>query len=162
MADKQHHYAVTTIWTGNTGAGTGAYRGYERAHDIKAPDKPPISGSSDPTFRGDAARWNPEELLVASLSACHQLWYLGLCAQAGVIVTAYEDRAKGIMIQEPGGAGQFSAVTLRPHVKISADSDEVLALALHHEAHAMCFIARSINFSVTVEPTIVRERVEVD
>ena len=88
MADKQHRYSVTTVWTGNTGTGTGSYRGYDRAHELSTAGKPPIPGSSDPSFRGDAGRWNPEELLVASLSACHQLWYLGLCAQAGVTVTA--------------------------------------------------------------------------
>ena len=158
MADKQHHYNVTTIWTGNTGTGTGSYRGYERAHDIAVPGKPTITGSSDPAFRGDAGSWNPEELLVASLSACHQLWYLALCAQAGVVVTAYHDRAEGSMVEEADGAGQFSAVTLRPQVRISAESNEARALALHHEAHAMCYIARSVNFPVTAEPTIVRER----
>lgn len=158
MTDKHHHYAVETRWTGNTGYGTGSLRSYERAHEITAEGKPPMAGSSDPAFRGDASRWNPEELLVASLSACHQLWYLGLCAQAGVTVTAYEDRAEGIMVEEPEGAGQFRAVTLRPQVRISAGSDEARALALHEEAHAMCFIARSVNFPVTAEPTILRER----
>lgn len=156
MPDKQHDYAVEVVWTGNTGAGTSSYRGYERAHTVTAPGKPGIQGSSDPSFRGDASRWNPEELLVASLSACHQLWYLGLCAQAGVTVIAYEDCAEGTMLEEPGGAGQFRAVTLRPQVRISADSDEAMALALHREAHAKCFIARSVNFPVIAEPTIVR------
>jgi organic hydroperoxide reductase OsmC/OhrA len=160
MADKQHQYAVQVVWTGNSGTGTGSYHGYERAHDISAEGKPTIAASSDPAFRGDSARWNPEELLVASLSACHKLWYLGLCAQAGVVVTAYEDAAEGSMVEEANGAGQFTGVTLRPHVTISVASDEVKAMELHRQAHAMCFIARSVNFPITNSPTIVREFVE--
>lgn len=156
MAGKAHHYTVRVTWTGNTGSGTRTYRGYERAHDIDAEGKPTISGSSDPAFRGDSGRWNPEDLLVASLSACHKLWYLGLCAQAGVVVTAYQDRAEGVMVEEENGAGQFVSVVLRPEVTISADSDEATALALHHEAHAMCFIARSVKFAVSTELSIKR------
>jgi organic hydroperoxide reductase OsmC/OhrA len=156
MAGKQHHYAVKVTWTGNTGAGTKTYRGYERAHDISAEGKPTIPGSSDPVFRGDTSRWSPEELLVASLSACHQLWFLGLCSEAGIVVIAYEDAGEGSMIEEVSGGGQFVSVTLRPHVTISADSDEAKAVELHHQAHAMCFIARSVNFPVTNEPTVFR------
>ncbi|WP_267428523.1 OsmC family protein [Methylobacterium sp. GC_Met_2] len=156
MADKQHRYAVTVTWTGNTGTGTSSYRGYDRAHTLSVPGKPTIAGSSDPSFRGDSACWNPEELLVASLSACHKLWYLGLCAQAGIVVTAYEDAAEGSMTEEAGGAGQFTAVTLRPRVTIAAGSDAARALTLHREAHAFCFIAQSVNFSVIAEPTILR------
>lgn len=155
--DRTHLYAVTVTWTGNTGVGTASYRDYARTHAISAAGKPPIAGSSDPAFRGDIDRWNPEELLVASLSACHQLWFLGLCAQAGIVVTAYEDNAEGRMIEEAGGAGQFTAVTLRPRVTISADCDETQMLPLHHRAHGMCFIARSVNFPITIEPAVVRQ-----
>jgi len=89
---KTHRYAVVVKWTGNTGTGTSGYRNYERRHEILAEGrKPLIPGSSDPAFRGDPTRWNPEELLVASLSACHKLWYLHLCAAAGIIVLAYID-----------------------------------------------------------------------
>lgn len=160
MAEKQHHYTVQVTWTGNSGTGTASYRSYERAHEISANGKPTIAGSSDPSFRGDSARWNPEDLLVASLSACHKLWYLGLCAQAGVVVTAYEDAAEGSMVEEANGAGQFTSVVLRPRVTISAGSDEVKASELHRQAHSMCFIARSVNFPVTNSPTIVREVAE--
>jgi organic hydroperoxide reductase OsmC/OhrA len=155
---KQHRYVVQLRWTGNTGSGTASYRGYERAHDIIAAGKPAIAGSSDPAFRGDADRWNPEELLVASLAACHKLWYLGLCAQHGIVVTGYEDEAEGCMVEEPGGAGQFVSVTLQPRVTIAA-GDAGEAAALHDQAHAMCFIARSVNFPVTHDATIVQETV---
>jgi organic hydroperoxide reductase OsmC/OhrA len=156
MAGREHRYHVTVEWTGNTGTGTAGYRTYERRHEITASGsaKPGIPGSSDPAFRGDPARWNPEELLVASLSACHQLWYLHLCADAGVVVTAYVDRAEGTMIEDAAGAGQFSRVVLRPVVTVTAETDLARARALHHEAHAMCYIARSVSFPVEHEPEV--------
>lgn len=153
MADKQHAYGVKVIWTGNTGQGTVSYRAYSRSHRILACGKPDIEGSSDPSFRGDPARWNPEELLLASLSACHKLWYLSLCAQAGIVVTAYEDDAEGTMVEEASGAGQFTRVVLRPRVSLALASDRARAEALHHKAHEMCFIARSVSFPVEHRPT---------
>lgn len=153
--DKQHHYQVRVVWTGNQGTGTSHYQGYARAHDIIAPGKPTIPGSADPAFRGDPTRWNPEDLLLASIAACHKLWYLSLCAQAGVIVTAYDDNAEALMIEHPNGAGEFRSVTLRPHITIAAASNPTTAQTLHHQAHAMCFIARSVNFPIHHEPTII-------
>lgn len=151
---RNHRYEVELIWTGNQGTGTSGYTAYARDCEIRALGKPVILGSSDPAFRGDTARWNPEELLVASLSACHQLWYLHLCADAGVVVTAYEDNPLGILIEEDTGEGQFESIALRPRVTISAGSDPDLAKRLHHAAHAKCFIARSVSFPVTLEPAI--------
>src|ERR1700735_5211938 len=110
---RLHSYAVTVTWTGNTGTGTSGYREYKRSHEISASGKSTIAGSSDPAFRGEPTRWNPEELLVASLSACHQLWYLHLCAEAGIVVQAYRDDAVGVMAEQADGAGQFESVTLR-------------------------------------------------
>ncbi|OLS64291.1 OsmC family protein [Pseudomonas putida] len=155
MAEKQHHYAVTVTWTGNQGTGTASYRGYSRDHLIQGDGKPAIEGSSDPAFRGDPARWNPEELLLASLSACHKLWYLGLCAEAGIVVQAYEDRAEGEMVEEANGAGQFTSVTLRPKVTLAAGADLEQARTLHRLAHQKCFIARSVNFPVEHEVELV-------
>ena len=154
MTEKQHHYAVTVTWTGNQGSGTASYRGYSRDHRIEAEGKAPIDGSSDPAFRGDPQRWNPEELLLASLSACHKLWYLGLCAEAGIVVQAYVDKAEGEMVEEANGAGQFTSVTLRPQVTLAAGTDLEQARTLHHLAHQKCFIARSVNFAVEHEPEL--------
>lgn len=151
---KRHTYQVELIWTGDLGTGTNAYRAYSRDHDILVAGKPPIPGSSDPAFRGDPARWNPEEMLVASLSACHQLWYLHLCSEAGVIVTAYEDAAEGVMVEEADGSGRFDRVTLHPRVTVTAGSDAAAAERLHHDAHDKCFVARSVNFPVDVAPRI--------
>jgi len=151
---KEHHYSVTIDWTGNQGSGTSAYKAYARAHDIRAAGKPSIPGSSDPNFRGDPARYNPEELLVASLSSCHMLWYLHLCSVAGIVVTAYSDRAQGTMIEEADGGGRFVSVVLKPEISVKPGADLRNAHALHAEAHKLCFIARSVNFPVTHEPTI--------
>jgi organic hydroperoxide reductase OsmC/OhrA len=136
------------------GTGTSGYRDYRRSYDISSGEKTTIPGSSDPSFRGDRARWNPEDLLVASLSACHQLWYLHLCAEAGVVVNAYVDDASGVMEESGDGGGQFVEVILRPRVSLAAGSDHAKARSLHHEAHAKCFIARSVNFPVLCEPVI--------
>lgn len=144
----KHHYQLSVQWTGNHGSGTSGYRDYGREHVITAAGKPPIPGSSDPAFRGDATRWNPEELLVASASACHKLWYLHLCADAGIIVTAYEDQAEGTMDEE-----RMQRVVLRPRVTISA-GDRDLALQLHHTAHEKCYIANSVNFPILCEASI--------
>ena len=151
---KSHRYATTLTWTGNAGAGTASYRSYERAHEIAVDGKPTIAGSSDPSFRGDPARWNPEELLLASISACHQLWYLHLCAVNGVVVTAYRDQAEGMMVEDETGGGRFESAVLRPRVTIAAGSDPAKALALHHETNAKCFVANSLNFRVGHEATV--------
>jgi organic hydroperoxide reductase OsmC/OhrA len=134
--------------------GTSSYRDYARAHEISVEGKQVIAASSDPAFRGDRARWNPEELLLAALSSCHQLAYLHLCAVAGVVVTDYVDHAEGWMEETPDGAGQFTRVVLHPKVTIAA-GDPAKALELHHEAHRVCFIARSVNFPVENEARIV-------
>ena len=151
---KSHRYTTTLTWTGNTGEGTASYRGYERAHEIAVEGKPAIPASSDPSFRGDPARWNPEELLLASISSCHQLWYLHLCAVNGVVVVAYRDEAVAVMVEDETGGGRFESATLRPHVTITAGSDRAKALALHHDANAKCFVANSLNFPVGHEATV--------
>jgi organic hydroperoxide reductase OsmC/OhrA len=150
---KTHRYAVAVEWTGNNGTGTSGYKNYERRHEILGEgSKPPIPGSSDPAFRGDAARWHPEELLVAALSACHKLSYLHLCAVAGIVVVEYVDRAEGFMEETPDGSGRFVRAVLRPEVAVAAGSDIAKARELHAEAHAKCFIANSVNFPVEHEP----------
>jgi len=149
----QHEFAISTSWTGNAGTGTSAYGAYRRDHLIEGAGKrAPIEGSSVPQFRGDASRYNPEELLVASLSACHMLWYLHLCADAGIVVTAYRDSASGTLEVAPGGGGRFTRVVLRPHVSIADASQAPAARALHRAAHEKCFIAASVNFPVDCEP----------
>lgn len=153
MAGNEHRYTVSVEWTGNRGTGTSGYRDYDRDHIIHVDGKQDIAGSSDPAFLGDAARWNPEDLLVASVTACHKLWYLHLCAVAGIRVLSYRDRAEGTMVVD-GGGGRFSGMVLKPHIVIAAGGDREKATALHHDAHEKCFIANSVNFPIACEPVI--------
>lgn len=151
----QHHaFAATVEWRGNTGAGTANFRSYQRRYEIRADGKPSIPGDMDPAFGGDAERYNPEDLLVASLSACHMLWYLGLCAKAGVVVTAYLDQAEGTMALDANGNGQFTHVLLRPKVTVAAGTNLDRARDLHRQAHERCFVAKSVNFAVEHDPVL--------
>ncbi len=155
MSDKRHEYKVTVTWQGNTGTGTSGYRDYGRDHVISAQGKPDILASSDVAFRGDPTRWNPEDLFLASLSACHKLWYLHFCAVSGVIVTHYEDHAEGVMEIDAEGTGRFTDVLLKPRVTIKAGTYPDIAAELHAEAHEKCFIANSVNFPVRCQAEII-------
>jgi organic hydroperoxide reductase OsmC/OhrA len=157
MAGDMHHYAVTVTWTGNTGEGTASYTSYLKDQEILVEGKPPIAGSADPAFRGNASRWNAEDLLVAALSQCHLLWYLSTAAKRKIVVTGYVDRAWGTMAMNRDGSGQFTEVVLRPEITLAPGSDVEKADSLHHIAHQMCFIARSVNFPVRTEATYIVE-----
>jgi organic hydroperoxide reductase OsmC/OhrA len=151
----EHQYDVEVNWEGYLGAGTPDYKCYGRDHRISAAGKADIAGSADPAFRGDAARWNPEDLLVASVSACHKLWYLHLCATSGISVLAYQDNAVGIMREDAQRGGFFTSVTLRPRVTVRDGDDLQLAQQLHEKAHHLCFIANSVNFPIECQPQAV-------
>ncbi|MCC6286905.1 MAG: OsmC family protein [Chitinophagaceae bacterium] len=146
-----HHYTTKLTWTGNSGSGTKTYSSSGRNHIISIEGKDDIAGSSDPAFRGDKSRYNPEELLVASLSSCHMLWFLHLCSAAGIVVTNYKDEAKGTMIETADGGGHFTEVILYPVVTIEGKADKEKLDALQHEANKKCFIAASCNFPVRHE-----------
>ena len=150
----EHRYALTVTWTGNSGEGTSTYRGYERAHVVAAEGPPELLGSADRTFHGDRARWNPEQLLVASLAQCHMLSYLHVCVQVGVVVTEYVDRATGSMRTEPDGSGRFTEVVLRPEVTVAHAGMVEAATAAHRRAHELCFIANSVAFPVRHVPVV--------
>lgn len=152
---KHHHYKLTVIWTGNSGTGTSGYRSYERSHVIRVANKPDIEGSSDPAFRGDHGKHNPEELFLASLSSCHMLWYLHLCSDAGIIVLDYFDDARGTMTETESGGGRFTEVSLSPKVTLADASMLALAEQLHKKANELCFIANSVNFPVRHNPTCI-------
>lgn len=150
----QHGYNVILEWTGNEGSGTDNYRSYKRNHTIRVVNKPDLKGSSDPTFRGDPSRHNPEELLLAALSACHMMSYLHACVMNGVVVTAYTDNAMGSMETFENGSGRFTEVILRPEVVVSDASMIAKANELHHKAHELCFIANSVNFPIRWETKV--------
>ncbi|WP_062216759.1 OsmC family protein [Streptomyces sp. NBRC 109706] len=150
---REHRYRVDVSWTGNTGEGTAGYRGFARDHQVVVAGKPVIEGSADPAFVGDPTRWNPEELLVGSLSQCHMLTYLALCSLKRVRVLEYRDAAEGTM-RETAGRGEFTEVRLRPVVAVAEPGMIDLATALHEDANRDCFIARSVNFPVRHLPTV--------
>jgi organic hydroperoxide reductase OsmC/OhrA/predicted enzyme related to lactoylglutathione lyase len=154
---RHHTYEVSVAWTGNRGSGTSGYRDFSRDHQVAAEGREPIEASSEPLFRGDPARWNPELELTAALSQCHMLWYLHLCAASGVVVTSYADEARGAMEETDDGSGQFTEVVLRPRVTVSSPDMVAAAVRLHEEAHSKCFIARSVNFGVRHEPVVTAE-----
>ncbi len=148
---KEHTYHTHLQWTGNTGSGTTTYRGYERSHSISVVGKPIIEGSSDPAFRGDKTKYNPEEMFLSSLSSCHMLWFLHFCSEASVIVLEYSDAATATMMETDDGNGRFTEVILHPHVKVKDSSMLEKIESLHQKANAFCFIANSCNFPVRHE-----------
>lgn len=148
---KEHQYKTNLTWTGNKGSGTMDYRSYDRDFVVSIENKAPIAGSSDSIFLGDKTKYNPEDLLLSSISSCHMLWYLHLCSKHGIVVMEYSDNAIGTMIENPDGSGQFTEVTLNPQVLISNKDQIEKANSLHHEANKLCFIANSLNFPVKHE-----------
>ncbi len=154
MKQKEHAYSLYVNWTGNQGVGTKSYDSYSRDHTIQVMNKPLLQASSDPMFRGDASKYNPEELFVASLSTCHMLWYLHLCAMNGIVVEAYEDKAVGKLVLNQDGSGKFSEIVLHPTITITDLQKKELAEKLHIQAHQKCFIANSCNFEIAFQPVI--------
>jgi organic hydroperoxide reductase OsmC/OhrA len=150
---NQHQYTLTVRWTGNKGNGTASYTGYDRSHSVSIENKPDLLCSSDAAFRGDKSKYTPEDLLVASVSSCHMLWYLHLCSEAGIVVTDYVDNAQGTMVITSDGGGHFTEVTLYPVVTITDGTMEQEANDLHRRANQLCFIARSCNFPIHHKPT---------
>jgi organic hydroperoxide reductase OsmC/OhrA len=149
---KEHQYKTNLVWTGNKGSGTMDYRSYDRDFVVSIENKPQIAGSSDSAFMGDKTKYNPEDLLLSSISSCHMLWYLHLCAKHEIVVLDYTDNAIGIMIENADGSGLFKEVTLQPEVLISKKDQIELANSLHKDANKMCFIANSLNFPIKHEP----------
>ncbi|PQA96903.1 peroxiredoxin [Chryseobacterium shigense] len=152
---KEHHYKAAIHWTGNKGTGTSGYRNYERSYTVHVENKAVIEGSSDPAFRGDKTKHNPEDLFLSSLSSCHMLWYLHFCSEEGIIVTDYTDEATGVMIETADGSGHFTSASLHPTVAVAKESMIDKAMELHHKANQFCFIARSVNFPIQHIPTVV-------
>jgi len=151
---REHKYTIEMKWTGNLGQGTESSKAYKRYHEIKKETGDVILGSSDPALKGDPERYNPEELLLSTLSSCHMLMYLHLCTLNKITVTEYIDRPEGIMVEDERGSGRFTLATLKPVIKIMEEEKMKTAIELHHQSHEYCFIANSVNFEVNVEPKI--------
>lgn len=153
-APHPHEFECRLRWTGAAAGPTTDYRSYSRALSVEVPGKPALAASAAAAFLGDASVHNPEDMLVAALSACHCLSYLALAARNGIAVVDYTDDAQGVMEYANRGY-QFTRVVLRPVVTVRSGSDLSKARALHEEAHAACFIARSVSFPVTHEARVI-------
>lgn len=152
---REHNYTLDIKWTGNKGSGTAAYRSYERSYDIQGRNKPKLQGSADPSFLGDPGVYNPEEMFLISVSACHMLWYLHLCSDNKVIVEEYEDHPSAVMTEAGDQGGTFKEITLKPKISVRNGSDVALAYKLHTEAHSKCFIANSVNTEIKIEADVI-------
>ena len=151
---KNHQYKSKIVWTGNTGESTKNYRSYQRNYTISVDGKADILGSSDPAFLGNLELHNPEDLLLASVSSCHLLWYLHLCSVNKILVLEYEDFAEGTMIENENGSGKFSEIILKPKIVVAEKEMIEKAVELHQKANEYCFIANSLNFEVKHQPEI--------
>jgi organic hydroperoxide reductase OsmC/OhrA len=150
---QEHTYRVITDWSGAEKSPEFSYESYSREYSQAIDGKQSLIGSADPNFFGDASLHNPEDLLVMSLSSCHMLSYLALCARAGIRVLSYTDVAIGKLSRQ-NGKYQFTEVTLHPKVVIEQEGDVEKAKALHQKAHEICFITNSVAFPVLNEPAI--------
>lgn len=148
-----HHYRADLEWTGAAHGPTADYRGYSREFVLRLPGKADLRGSSDPHFVGDPALHNPEDLLLAAVASCHLLSWLSLCARQGVRVLSYRDTPEATMAWN-GETFAFTAAVLHPRATIQGEDDVAAALALHHEAHRLCFIARSVAFPIHCDPQV--------
>jgi organic hydroperoxide reductase OsmC/OhrA len=129
------------------------YDTYNRAHEIAFKDGAIVlAAASASDFKGDDALVNPEEAFVASLSSCHMLTFLALCARKRLTVESYDDDAVGFLDRGPSGKLWMGRVVLRPRVRFGAAVDEATLAELHHKSHENCFIANSVTTNVTVEP----------
>ncbi len=148
----EHHYQLTTEWTGNSGEGTKHVRTYDRSHTVSIAGKPTLHLTTDNAAVGDKSKLNPEDLLVSALSSCHMLSYLYLCSLEGIVVTAYTDNATGTMVEDAAGSGRFNEVVLNPICTVADEGMLEKAIELHHKAHEICYIANSVNFEVKCNP----------
>jgi len=148
----EHHYELTAVWKGNKGTGTSSVKAYDRSHTISITGKPELHLTTDNPAVGDKSKLNPEDLLVTAVSSCHMLSYLYVCALEGIVVTDYVDHAKGVMLDFGDSGGHFKEVVLYPDVTVEKSEMIERALELHHKAHEICYIARSVNFEVKCKP----------
>jgi organic hydroperoxide reductase OsmC/OhrA len=135
-----------TITTHHASVSWDADRDDLRAHTVNVAEQT-VASSSAPEFGGNVSKADPEELFVASLSACHMLWFLDYSRRKRLRVTAYEDEAEGTM-----DGTRFTSVVLRPRVTFRHDPGREVVEQLHHRAHELCFISNTVNCPVEVEP----------
>jgi organic hydroperoxide reductase OsmC/OhrA len=129
---------------------------YVRGHAVAFEDGPQIRGTASPHVVGN--RWaeagaaDPEQLLVAAVSACHMLSFLHVAREAGFVVTRYRDEAEGLLEKNAEGRFAVTRVALRPQLAWDGAGPDAAELdRLHHAAHEACFIAASVKAQIVVE-----------
>ena len=151
---SRHHFTCRLEWTGAVHGGTTSYGAFVREHRLSFDGKPDLVASAAAVFRGDDARHNPEDLLLASLVSCHFMSYAAQCAWSGIELVAYQDAATLVMAPVDGVMRVVEAV-LSPIATVRSADQVTRALALHSRAHEGCFIARSVAFPVQLQPSCV-------
>jgi organic hydroperoxide reductase OsmC/OhrA len=141
-------FPLSLHWTGSTAAD------YSRAATARAPGKPDIALSAGPTYSGDPARWNPEDLFGAAVSMCHMLTFLALAKKVRLDVTSYVEDAT-VFLDVVEGVTKVTRVRLAPTITLAAGSDADKAREMFDKAHKYCFVANSITSEVVMEPNVV-------
>ena len=158
MSSGPTEYGAEIVWSRN-GQDFASNR-YSRRHVMRFDGGAEVAGSSSPHSvplpMSDASAVDPEEMFVASLSSCHMLWFLSIAAARKFSVDSYVDDASGVMAKNAEGKTVVTVVTLRPSVVFSGDLVPTVEQihALHHKAHAECFIANSVKTEVRCEPKL--------
>ena len=146
-----HRYSTRLAWSGSTAAG---YEDYSREHTLSAPPaEQELRLASDPAFRGDARRLNPEQLVVAAASSCQLLEFLALAAKARIDVLGYSDDAEGTM-DESDEPARIQRIVLRPRIRVAEGSSEERVRRLVELAHEHCYVANSLRSEIVVEAEI--------
>ena len=149
LMKREHEYTLALNWTGDREQSD--IRN-DRLYEIQIDGKPKLLGSADKPFFGDPAMYNPEDLLMSALSACHMMSFLYLCRKNKIEIESYSDCPVGILKLNLDGSGQFEKVTLKPKVKVRNLSEASTADELHQLAGKLCFIANSCNFEIVYQP----------
>ena len=152
MGGMTHTFFSHLDWSGAAKGATHEVATLNRALDVTI-DGTTIPMSSAPAFGGDPLRVNPEQLYVASLSACHALTFLFLAARDHLLVTMYSDDAAGELAMVDGKM-RMAVVKLRPQITLDPGADVDKARALVEKAHRQCFIGNSVLARVEVEPVV--------
>lgn len=147
---RELSFETRVRWTGAYVPGQTGARSYGRDMQVEPAGKPPIAGSAGARYFGDDSRYNPEDLMLASLAECHLLTYLALATKAGVRFESLAIDITGVL-GSVGGKTRFVRATLRPTAVLVPGADRAVADALHREAHEQCFMSNSINFPITIE-----------
>lgn len=137
---KSFDYTARVEWSG------------ERSGELSSADKPALTVSSPPEFKGRSGLWTPEDLFVASVNVCTMTTFLALAERRGLRLRSYTAEASGVLEFTEGGY-RFTKITIHPVIGLESRSDEAEGQRLVHDAHDKCLITNSIRTEVEILPT---------